>query len=157
VAREVYNSFSDQAGFVPWVENGNSNKQFEARRVANRILALSPAQAEGEGDREEAAKLTEFSIRLSRLREGEGSSVTLLCDNPDFNGQPSNAIEVCGEWTNWEDRRFTGDTLHAAVLSAYRAMLSAAPKVTTPQKEWMGLAPSTTHNITIPEFPKVTI
>ena len=40
---------------------------------------------------------------------------------------------------------------------AILAMLSAAPKVTPPQKEWMGLAPSTTHNITIPEFPKVTI
>ena len=113
--------------------------------------ALSPAQAEREGKFGFEAQLAErladpewvakwnadeverlpFEKLLHGLRGGEGSSVTLLCDNPDFNGQPSNAIEVCGEWTNWEDRRFTGDTLHAAVLNAYRAILSAAPKEDT--------------------------
>ena len=49
-------------------------------------------------------------------------------------------------------RRIDALTKADAIL----AMLSTAPKVTPPQKEWMGLAPSTTHNITIPEFPKVT-
>lgn len=75
----------------------------------------------------ELERLVEFNRLLSRLRDGEGSSVTLLCDNPDFNGQPNNAIEVCGEWTDWKDVRFTGDTLNAAVLSAYTAMISASP------------------------------
>ena len=41
-----------------------------------------------------------------------------------------------------------GDNLLALITAARR------PEVPPPQKEWMGLAPSTTHNITIPEFPK---
>lgn len=63
-----------------------------------------------------------FVEMLLALRKDEGNSVTLLSDNPDFNGQPSNAIECCGAWTGWKDRRFTGDTLRAAVLAAYKAL-----------------------------------
>lgn len=43
-----------------------------------------------------------------------------------------------------------------AILALFALSPAPAPKVTLPQNEWMGLAPSTTHNITIPEFPKVT-
>jgi len=68
-----------------------------------------------------------FVEMLNALRAEEGDSVTLLCDNPDFNGQPNNAIECCGDWTNWQERRFTGDTLRAAVLAAYRAKKAAPP------------------------------
>jgi hypothetical protein len=78
----------------------------------------------------EEERLPFFQI-LNALRREEGSSVTLLCDNPDFNGQPNNAIECSGAWTDWEDRRFTGDTLQEAVLAAYRAMIEPRP----PQKE----------------------
>jgi hypothetical protein len=55
---------------------------------------------------------------LNELRAEEGSSVTLLCDNPDFNGQPNNAIICNGEWTDWQDRRFTGDDLAEAIYAA---------------------------------------
>lgn len=54
---------------------------------------------------------------LNDLRSAEGSSVTLLCDNPDFGG-PNNAIICNGEWTWWEDRRFTGDDLAEAIYAA---------------------------------------
>lgn len=33
-ARQIYESWSDQSGYVPWVEGGNSLKQDEARRLA---------------------------------------------------------------------------------------------------------------------------
>ena len=128
VARIIAPGALDEAAVIKYGGWARMNSALTKADDIIALFALSPAQAERDDNREEAAKLTEFSIRLSRLREGEGSSVTLLCDNPDFNGQPNNAIEVCGEWTNWEDRRFTGDTLHAAVLNAYRDMLSAAPK-----------------------------
>lgn len=71
-----------------------------------------------------------FHEMLMALRSEEGDSVTLFSDNPDFNSLPNNAIECCGEWTDWQDRRFTGDTLVAAVKSAYqakRALLASNP------------------------------
>ncbi|TJV51108.1 MAG: hypothetical protein E5Y01_16090 [Mesorhizobium sp.] len=55
------------------------------------------------------------------LRAGEGSSVEILCDNPDFNGQPNNAVICCGEWTDWQDSRFTGDTIDDALGAAMAA------------------------------------
>lgn len=66
-----------------------------------------------------------FAEMLMALRSEEGASVTLLSDNPDFNGQPNNAIECCGDWTDWQERRFTGETLRAAVLGAYQARRAA--------------------------------
>lgn len=65
---------------------------------------------------------------VDKLRAPEGHAITLICDNPDFNGQPNCAIEVCGDWTDWQAKRFTGDTVMealrkaAAVLSAWNAM-----------------------------------
>lgn len=39
-AKEIYANWSDQTGFVPWVENGNSLKQEEARYQARKDLEL---------------------------------------------------------------------------------------------------------------------
>jgi len=63
----------------------------------------------------------DWNIRkyIDFLRADEGDSVTLLCDNPDFNGQPNCAIECNGYWTNWQDRRFAADTLQGALELAY--------------------------------------
>lgn len=55
---------------------------------------------------------------VEQLRAGEGSSVEILCDNPDFNGQPNNAVVCNGEWTDWQNTRFTGDTVDAALGAA---------------------------------------
>lgn len=54
---------------------------------------------------------------IETLRAEEGDTVTILCDNPDFNGQPQNAIECNGSWTDWKDLRIAGDSV-AACLSA---------------------------------------
>lgn len=61
---------------------------------------------------------------VEQLRAPEGAEVTLLCDNPDFNGQPNCAIEIVDHWTQWTTRRFTGDTM----LDTLRAALAARPK-----------------------------
>ncbi|TIU02366.1 MAG: hypothetical protein E5W43_01080 [Mesorhizobium sp.] len=55
---------------------------------------------------------------IQDLRADEGSSVEILCDNPDFNGQPNNAVICCGDWTDWQDIRFTGDTIDDALGAA---------------------------------------
>lgn len=59
------------------------------------------------------------------LREGEASSVELLCDNPDFNGQPNNAVSVYGEWTKYHPKRFAGDTMLDALKVAQAAKKEA--------------------------------
>lgn len=33
-ARAIYDQWSDQPGWVPWVESGNSHRQDDARRIA---------------------------------------------------------------------------------------------------------------------------
>lgn len=63
-----------------------------------------------------------FVAMLHALREDEGDSVTLLCDNPE--GPPNNAIECNGGWTDWVDRRFGGETIEQAVRLAYLAKRS---------------------------------
>lgn len=55
---------------------------------------------------------------VEQLRVGEGSSVEILCDNADFNGQPNNAVVCNGEWTDWQNIRFTGDSIDAALGAA---------------------------------------
>lgn len=60
---------------------------------------------------------------IQALRADEGDQINLLCDNPE--GPPNNAVECCGSWTNWLDRRFEGETLHEAILVAYRARRAA--------------------------------
>jgi hypothetical protein len=58
---------------------------------------------------------------VDRLREKEGAAVTIVCDNPDFNGQPDRAISVCDDWTNWEERTFRGKFLITCLQDALAA------------------------------------
>lgn len=46
---------------------------------------------------------------IEALTKGEGNAVTTICANPDFNGQPNHAIDCCGDWTGWQERRFAHD------------------------------------------------
>lgn len=64
-----------------------------------------------------------FVETLNYLRADEGDSVNLLCDNPE--GPPNNAVICCGDWTDWQDERFEGQTLIEAVN---KAALSKAAK-----------------------------
>lgn len=69
----------------------------------------------------QAADALECWSIAEQLREPEGAEVTLLCDNPDFNGQPNNVIEICDSWTGWTPRRITGDTMLDCLRAALRA------------------------------------
>ncbi|MCP1852880.1 MULTISPECIES: hypothetical protein [unclassified Bradyrhizobium] len=60
-------------------------------------------------------------LLVEALRADEAHSVTLFCDNPDFNMGPDSAVEVCGDFTDWKERRFEGDNLTAALMAAYLA------------------------------------
>jgi hypothetical protein len=71
----------------------------------------SPSSAESE-------RAIEIARLIDVLRSDEGDSVTILCDNPDFNGQPNCAIECCGDWTGWLHKRFAADTLLDALSMA---------------------------------------
>jgi hypothetical protein len=70
---------------------------------------------------------------LNYLRNPEGASVTILCDNPEAEStEMQAAIEVCDSWTNWEPRRFYGRDWACAVLDAHRAALAADALHATP-------------------------
>src|SRR5258708_16438633 len=73
---------------------------------------------------------------IEALRAPEGAEVTMICDNPDFNGQPNSAIEVCDDWTGWDTKRFTGDTVLDALRAAYLASRHGQP----PEKPPMSAA-----------------
>jgi len=64
----------------------------------------------------------EFVDLVNSLRGPEGNSVTILSDNADFHG-PNVAVDVCGEWTDWQERRFEGDNLLACLREAEATML----------------------------------
>ena len=84
-----------------------------AGRIADAILADQALLLRKQDEDWNIRKFIDF------LRADEGNSVTLLCDNPDFNGQPNCAVECNGYWTNWQDRRFAADTLEGALELAY--------------------------------------
>lgn len=74
---------------------------------------------------------------IQRLRDEEADSVTILCDNPD--GPPNAAVECCGLWTGFAERRFEGDTIVAALGTAVAAKDEAArvgyPELAAPPVE----------------------
>ncbi len=55
------------------------------------------------------------------LRADEGNSVEIVCDNPDFDGQPNSKVNCIGDWTGWVEQPFTGDS----VLQALQAAMAA--------------------------------
>lgn len=70
-------------------------------------------------DQRSSAVTADEIVRLINvLRADEGDSVTILCDNPDFNGQPNCAIICNGDWTGWVDKRFAADTVLDALSMA---------------------------------------
>ncbi len=81
-------------------------------------LAAKPNEPRSPTVLEMERLLAEMSC-IHALRTDEGDSVTILCDNPE--GQPNNAVECCGAWTEWNDLRFDGETLLGALRSACAA------------------------------------
>lgn len=80
-----------------------------ARAIRGLAVCLPPSTAE------------QTLALIDQLRAGEGNSVEICCDNPDFNGQPNCRINVTADWTDWMPKGFAGDTLLAALEAAARA------------------------------------
>lgn len=72
-------------------------------------------------------RFSEMTVKLERLqaivdnidqlRKDEGNTILIPCDNPDWDG-PACFVEVTSNWTGWQPRRFTGDTLSEAIANA---------------------------------------
>ncbi|RWD00132.1 MAG: hypothetical protein EOS58_30595 [Mesorhizobium sp.] len=78
-----------------------------------------------EGEDSTRAERVWFLIDV--LREAEGSTVTICCDNPDFNGLPNSKVIICADWTSWVDTEFTGENVLEALASAHEAMFAVNP------------------------------
>lgn len=61
---------------------------------------------------------------IEELRTGLAESVTIYQPNDDFGG-PAEAVCINGEWTGFEDRHFSGDTLLEALTNATKAKRAA--------------------------------
>lgn len=72
------------------------------------------------------AAVDPFRQMIDELRRDEGDQVTILCDNPDFNGQPNNAVIVSAGWAHWQDFRVSGHTLDQALSNAVAIKKMAA-------------------------------
>jgi hypothetical protein len=60
---------------------------------------------------------------LEELRLGEGDSVTILCDDPEAESAAKRMAIVCnGAWTQWEDRRFYGESIVQCLAKGVHTM-----------------------------------
>lgn len=55
---------------------------------------------------------------IDQLRETEASVVSISSDNADFNENANCLVYVVADWTDFKERRFTGDTLVEALRAA---------------------------------------
>lgn len=84
-----------------------------------------------------SSRITETELLAEQMRlilqitDPEGSSVTICAVNADFDG-PNNVITVSDDWTNWDERRFTGDSLLDCLHAAVAARTSANGKAPIP-------------------------
>lgn len=60
---------------------------------------------------------------IEKLCVDEGRSITILCPNPD--GEPNRTVVCNGDWTGYEDVRFSGLTLSNCLESASAAFREA--------------------------------
>jgi hypothetical protein len=93
----------------------NERNQYQFKILLSSLEAASGGAACKQVQHDVAVLMIEV---INELRSDEGSSVTIMCDNPDFNGAPDCMVECAGEWTDWQPRRFYGDTLDQALAGA---------------------------------------
>lgn len=67
----------------------------------------------------------EILYGINLLREGEGDSVTICCDNPGDNDLPNCCIIVNAGWTDWKDKEYRGDELGICLEMAVGEMKAA--------------------------------
>lgn len=84
------------------------------------------------GDSFVMAKALECWLIVEELRANEGASVEILCDNPDFNGQPNCVVVLYDDWTHWKEQRFGADTVLEALRAAKTVRDIAIRETKTP-------------------------
>lgn len=86
---------------------------FDAARAA---LASSPTEQMQNG--EEMPEVAAMRY-IEELRREEGDSVRILCDDPEASTTDKRlAIECNGSWTDWQDRRFYGESVLQCLAKA---------------------------------------
>jgi hypothetical protein len=60
---------------------------------------------------------------IEQLRAAEGDSFTICCDNPEaVEPETRVAVDVCGYWTDWNERRFIGESVLQCLAKAVGAL-----------------------------------
>ncbi len=67
-------------------------------------------------------KAAEVARILGELRQHKGGTITICCTDPEARDQPDAMVIVEASWTEWQPRRFTGNTL----VDCLRAALKVA-------------------------------
>jgi len=80
------------------------------------VAAVFPLPASPTWEAVEAAQ--QFVAAVACLTAEEGDCVTILSQNPEGTGPDNHAIDCCGAWTDWQDRRIAGHTVLAALRLA---------------------------------------
>lgn len=112
-------------GVLVWI---NRRRARAIKDWASRHGDLKRRLADVEALRREPVNLAEHpdhaAIRyLEELRLGVGDSVTILCDDPEAESTAKRMAIVCnGEWTQWQDRRFYGESIVQCLAKGVGAM-----------------------------------
>jgi|GEM_PF-5840205 hypothetical protein len=86
------------------------------------------AAQEAEVGRKGVVEALETLRLINELREDEACHVTIVNDNPDFNGMPNCLIYVMGPYTDYKETEFRGDTLVETLRKAVEAKNRYVPK-----------------------------
>ena len=95
------------------------------RRAAAAIIAqhYAPVIAENERLRNTCEAPEAAAMRYIEALRSNYGSVTILPDNEDADYRDQQtAIDCCGEWTNWQDQRFYGETVLQCLAKAIGVM-----------------------------------
>jgi hypothetical protein len=78
--------------------------------------------------RKQIADALEFVRLVEHLREGDSDSVTILCqaEEGQTDAGDTHGVDVNGEWTRYDDRRFYGRTILHALRAASNAKIEAS-------------------------------
>lgn len=78
-----------------------------------------PPPSIGERINAQRVRFTPEAIALiEKICDEEGATVTLTGSDPDNNGLPNEAVTVCNDDTEWQDRIFRRDTIEEALQAA---------------------------------------
>ena len=97
------------------------------------VASVDPPAVVCAACKNEAVKILDM---IDELRAGEGDSVTLACDNPDFTRDEhhDSCIEVFGDWTNWHRQHVYACSVKECLQIAVNAKNSDEGSIETDQR-----------------------